>query len=75
MSPSATGRRRLLPGSPFNTPEVAVARQHYEVDDRVSHDRHGLGRVVSIDALGTVVVDFGSDVRRVALPSSKLTKL
>jgi hypothetical protein len=46
----------------------------FEVDDRVSHDSHGVGRVVSVEPT-VVTVDFGAHKVRVASPFSKLEKL
>ena len=67
--------RRVLPGSPFNHVSAAVApASRLEADDRVTHDRYGLGTVVGADETGTVRVDFGSGaVIRVGRGS--LTKL
>jgi hypothetical protein len=75
MSPRPAAPRRVLPRSPFAAaPEVEVVE--YSVDDRVSHDRHGLGRVVKVEGGVAVIVDFGSgNLRRVTLPSAKLTQL
>ena len=75
MSPRPAAPRRHLPTSPFNNKVGAEAVQ-YEVDDWVSHDRYGLGRVLSVDGTQTVVVDFrGGTVLTVGLPSSKLSKI
>jgi hypothetical protein len=46
----------------------------FAVDDRVSHDSHGLGRVVTIET-GAVTVDFGSQTLRIVTPYSKLHHL
>jgi hypothetical protein len=66
--------RRSLPGSPFNTPAVVRPVKEFAVQDQVTHDRYGLGRVISTDETG-VVVDFGTQQERIAAPYSKLTKL
>jgi hypothetical protein len=42
--------------------------------DLVTHDRYGLGRVVSTEA-DTVLVDFGAAKYRISAPYAKLTKL
>ena len=73
MTPRAPWR--VLPGSPFNVTRSAVPAECFAVDDRVSHDRHGLGRVVALEGDALVCVDFGSEVRRISLPNPKLTKL
>ena len=76
MSSRAAGGRRAIPNSPFSTPESArEPAETYEVGDQVCHDRHGLGRVIETTGTTEVVADFGSTVRRIALPSAKLTKL
>jgi hypothetical protein len=77
MTTRTAGTRRVLPGSPFNKnlPPAAPV-QRYSLSDRVSHDRYGLGRVISVEEDNTsVVIDFGAVVRRVTLPTAKLTKL
>ncbi|GGO77837.1 hypothetical protein GCM10012276_33870 [Nocardioides deserti] len=48
--------------------------EEYVVDDRVSHDAHGLGRVIAVDSLA-VTVDFGDRNLRVPSPFSKMSKL
>jgi hypothetical protein len=66
--------RRPLPTSPFkesSTPAV----EKFSLDDRVTHDRHGLGRVVRLESDTVVHVAFGSLVRRIALPNPKVTRL
>ena len=76
MESRGTGTRRVLPGSPFNQPPAVVAVESYTLSDRVSHDRYGLGTVVGTEDGGAaVLVDFGPNVRRVALPSTKMVKL
>lgn len=75
MSTRPAPTRRHLPRSPFNQTTVAAEPVPYVVDDRVSHDRHGLGRVVKSEA-ETVVVDFGEGkVVRVLRTSERLTQL
>lgn len=76
MNTSFAGTRRVLAGSPFNTPSVAVAGEYYAIDDRVTHDRFGLGKVVRVEGEAAVHADFGHGVvRRITLPSTKLNKL
>jgi hypothetical protein len=41
--------------------------ERYSVDDRVSHDTYGLGRVTGIDATA-VTVDFGTQKVRITTP-------
>ncbi|MQA02406.1 MAG: hypothetical protein GEV07_06670 [Streptosporangiales bacterium] len=77
MNTSYAGTRRVLAGSPFNTPQVDVGPgEAFAIDDRVTHDRFGLGKVVNVEGQAAVHADFGHGiVRRITLPSSKLTKL
>lgn len=66
-------KRNHLSSSPFKQaaePTVEV----FEVDDRISHDLHGLGRVVNKEA-HAVTVDFGSQRLRVVSPYTKLHHL
>lgn len=71
--PSSWSSRRHLPSSPFQPDPEQVVEQ-YETGDRVSHDIHGLGSVVSVDAHG-VTVDFGSRTLRVTSPFAKMEKI
>ncbi|WP_042429681.1 hypothetical protein [Streptacidiphilus anmyonensis] len=68
------GPRRPLPGSPFTRP-AAPAPEQFAVGDRVTHDKHGLGRVVAVEDDLSVIVDFGSAHRRVSPPFSSMTRL
>jgi hypothetical protein len=67
--------RRPLPGSPFNVPVVEVPAEIYEAGDLVTHDKYGLGSVLEVADQTAVVVDFGTQRVRVALPCAKLFKL
>ena len=60
-------------GSPFRT-QPAPAIERFAVQDRVTHDRFGVGLVIAEEA-AAVVVDFGSERVRIASPFRKLTKL
>jgi len=65
--------RPFPPSSPFyGRPEPVV--EQYAVGDRVTHDAHGLGRVVGEED-DAVIVQFGPEHVRVRSPYSKLTKL
>jgi len=48
--------------------------EEFAVDDRVTHDAHGLGRVVGLEP-GAVSVDFGAQTLRIVSPYSKLHHL
>lgn len=74
MNSRSSARRPFLPASPF-TNIAPPPIEPFEVNDLLTHDRHGLGRVVGVGADNKVHVDFGSEVRTIALPSSKITRL
>ena len=67
------GTRRHLANSPFK-PQPERVVEEFAVDDRVSHDAYGLGRVVSVES-AAVTVDFGSQTVRIVSPFNKMTKL
>ncbi|MDH6708515.1 hypothetical protein P3T27_005255 [Kitasatospora sp. MAA19] len=68
--------RRHLPTSPFKAP-VDVPRKRFAVGDRVTHDKHGLGRVVDVEDGSdiAVLVDFGSRQERLIPPYAEMWKL
>ena len=66
MPPRPSATRRHLPTSPFHPAPPPPPSELYAPDDRVTHDRHGMGTVVSTDAEEWVTVQFSSgEVRRV----------
>ncbi|MFD0367338.1 hypothetical protein [Streptomyces sp. NPDC127114] len=66
--------KRFLPTSPFKAP-VALPPQQFAVGDQVTHDVHGLGRVIGIEDGIAAVVDFGSTQERIVSPYAKMSKL
>jgi hypothetical protein len=73
---SASGRnRRHLPSSPFKPPPEDPPVEQFELDDLVTHDKYGLGRVIDVEGDASVVVDFGTKKVRITTPSTKMTKL
>jgi hypothetical protein len=66
-------RRHHLASSPFK-PKPQAPVEKYVVDDRVSHDLYGLGRVISADE-GGVTVSFGEKTVRITSPFLKMEKL
>ena len=74
-SDRATPRRHLAT-SPFNkTPLIEPPAEQYAVQDQVTHDRYGLGRVVAVEDDTAVTVDFGSRLVRIETPCAKMSKL
>jgi hypothetical protein len=73
METTSAHPRPRHPSSPFQRqPEPVI--EEYAVDDRVSHDTYGLGRVVGVDG-GGATVDFSTRTVRIATPFRKMTKL
>jgi DNA helicase-2/ATP-dependent DNA helicase PcrA len=70
-------RERSVPPSPPGT--AAGSDLGLEIGDRVTHDKHGMGKIVGLEGSGknaVAVTDFGADgVKRIVLRFSKLTKL
>lgn len=67
--------RRHLSTSPF-TAKASDAIKSFEVGERVTHDREGLGRVHSVESDGAVIIDFGGGrLLRHLAPFAKLHSL
>lgn len=66
--------KRHLPTSPFKAPVVPAAK-HFAAGDQVTHDVHGLGRVISVEDGVAALVDFGSARMRILSPYARMTKL
>ena len=76
MSSYRAAPRRQLPGSPFNVPRAAEGpAETYEISDKVTHDKYGLGTIIGVEEGISIVVDFGSHKQRLRTPCAKLTKL
>jgi hypothetical protein len=75
MSPYPAGPRRHLATSPFKAPDPEPPAECFAVDDKVTHDKYGLGTVTGVEEGTALVIDFGSHVQRIPTPSAKLSKL
>jgi hypothetical protein len=76
MKPARAATRRFHPTSPFRAPPAAPPAEEFAVQDQVTHDKYGLGRVVSVqDDAAALVIDFGPRRVRITMPCAKLTKL
>ena len=73
MATSSVNPRPRHASSPFQ-PHREPKIEQYALDDRVSHDSYGMGRVVGVDA-GGATVDFSSKTVRITTPFRKMTKL
>ncbi len=71
MSNYRATTRRHLASSPFKPPAAPEPPKVFAVGDRVTHDREGLGRVVSVEE-NAVVIDFGDRRIRMTAPYAKL---
>ena len=54
MKPARAATRRLLPTSPFGAEPPAPPAELFAEQDQVTHDKYGLGRVVSVEDDATV---------------------
>jgi hypothetical protein len=75
MKPVRAATRRFLPASPFNTRPADPPIEQFAVQDQVTHDKYGLGRVIRVEDDAALVVDFGGRQVRIMSPYAKLTKL
>jgi hypothetical protein len=75
MKPAPGATRRFLSGSPFNNMPASPPVERFDVQDQVTHDTYGLGRVLVVEDDAAVVVAFGSRRVRIISPYVKLTKL
>jgi hypothetical protein len=65
--------RRHLASSPFQ-PDPEPTIEQYALNDLVSHDSYGMGRVIQVEAVA-VTVDFRSQTVRIVSPFHKMAKL
>ncbi|MQA96499.1 MAG: hypothetical protein GEV11_18315 [Streptosporangiales bacterium] len=74
MKSSRAPQRKHLATSPFKPPAEPPPVEVFDLDDRVSHDKYGLGRVIEVSP-DAVIVDFGPSRVRITAPYPKLIKL
>ena len=72
MTTSARPRRHLAT-SPFQ-PDPEPTIEQYAINDLVSHDSYGMGRVIQVEATA-VTVDFRPQTVRVVSPFRKMTRI
>lgn len=75
MKPARAATRRYLPTSPFKAPPAAPPADQFAVQDRVTHDTYGLGRVIGVEDDTALLIDFGSGQERILTPCAKLRRL
>jgi len=72
---ASAGKRRYLPSSPFKPPPEDPPVERFELDDLVTHDKYGLGRVILVEDDGAVVVDFTPAKVRIMAPFARMIRL
>ena len=70
---TSAGPRRHLATSPFQ-PDPEPTIEQYAINDLVSHDSYGMGRVIHVEATA-VTVDFRPQTVRVVSPFRKMTRI
>ena len=75
MKPAHAATRRFLPTSPFRPPPPAPPAEQFAEQDQVTHDKYGLGRVITVEDDAALVIDFGARRVRITMPCANLTKL
>ena len=75
MKPARAATRRFLPTSPFKPPPDEPPPEVYVVQDQVTHDKYGLGRVILVEGDTAVVVDFAPRRMRIMAPFARMSKL
>jgi len=70
---TSAGPRRHLATSPFQ-PDPEPTIEQYAINDLVSHDSYGMGRVIQVEATA-VTVDFRPRRVRVVSPFRKMTRI
>jgi hypothetical protein len=75
MNSASARNRRYLPSSPFKPPPDDPPVEQFELDDLVTHDKYGLGRVILVEGDTAVVVDFAPRRVRILAPFARMIKL
>ena len=75
VNSNSAGNRRYLPSSPFKPPPEPPPVERYALDDLVTHDKYGLGRVVEVEGDTAVIVDFAPRTVRILAPFARMIKL
>jgi hypothetical protein len=75
VNSASAGNRRYLPSSPFKPPPEGPPAERYALDDLVTHDKYGLGRVILVESDSAIVVDFTPRKVRITAPFARTVKL
>lgn len=65
MAPASKPTRRYFANSPFQADPPSAPAEEYAVADRVHHDRHGLGEVVSVEGDSWITARFATGLVRI----------
>lgn len=74
MNGGSAAKRRYLPTSPFK-PREDPPVERFLLDDLVTHDKYGLGRVILVEGDTAVVVDFAPMKVRIMAPFARMIRL
>src|SRR3981081_4256130 len=72
MNSASARNRRYLPSSPFKPPPDDPPVEQFELDDLVTHDKYGLGRVILVEGATAGVVDFAPRKVRILTPFARM---
>ena len=75
VNSTSARNRRYLPSSPFKPPPEGPPVEQYALDDLVTHDKYGLGRVILVEGDTAVIVDFAPRRVRIMTPFARMIKL
>ena len=64
----SSGLVEAVAAFPFNAPPAAPPVGQFAVQDQVTHDKYGLGRVIGVEDDTVLVIDFGSRQERITTP-------
>ena len=67
--------RRYLTSSPFKPPPEKPPAERFELDDLVTHEKYGLGRVILVEGDVAVIVDFAPRKVRIIAPFARMIRL
>jgi hypothetical protein len=72
---SGSGKRSHLSSSPFKPPPEGPPVERFDLNDLVTHDKYGLGRVILVESDTAVVVDFSPMKVRITAPFARMSRL
>ena len=73
MNSASARNRRYLPSSPFKPPPEAPPAEQYELDDMVTHEKYGLGRVILVEVPESAADDVVAALRQASIKGRRTT--